>query len=184
MMWLKSSMSQLLKTFCGLEIGWILRKLWVKLCVYVLFPSLTSSTYTALQPLSVFDLSLTPSTYFNIHSIWWYGWKALCLSARVFYSYFRTSWNIEAFSLCMFLTSTKLSERSPMERRAPAQGSSRDQCIWGPSSGTTRTQCYSSSTNTFITCSLYTVRGCRTSPGAPDLRARLGWLQSSTRNGI
>ena len=48
---------------------------------------------------------------------------------RVFYSYFRTSWNIGAFSLCMFLSSTKLSEWSPMEQRAPAQGSSRDQCI-------------------------------------------------------
>ena len=33
---------------------------------------------------------------------------------------------------------------------------------------------YSSSTNTFITGSLYTVRECRTSPGAPDLWARLG----------
>ena len=33
---------------------------------------------------------------------------------------------------------------------------------------------YSSSTNTFITCSLYTVRRYRTSPGTPDLRARLG----------
>ena len=33
---------------------------------------------------------------------------------------------------------------------------------------------YSSSTNTFITCSLYTVCRCGTSPGAPDLRARLG----------
>ena len=33
----------------------------------------------------------------------------------VFYSYLRTSWNIEAFSLCMFLTPTKLSEWSPME---------------------------------------------------------------------
>ena len=32
----------------------------------------------------------------------------------------------------------------------------------------------SSSTNTFITCSLYTVRRYRTSPIAPDLRARLG----------
>ena len=52
----------------------------------------------------------------------------------------RKSWNIEAFSLCMFLTSTKLSEWSPMEQRAPAQGSSWDQCTWGPSSGTTRTQ--------------------------------------------
>ena len=39
------------------------------------------------------------------------------------------SWAVEAFLLCMFLTSTKLSEWSPMERRAPAQGSSRDQRI-------------------------------------------------------
>ena len=61
-----------------------------------------------------------------------------------------------------------------MEQRAPAQSSSRDQCIRDPSSGTTQTQSYSSSTNTFITCSLYTVRRYRTSPGAPDLRARLG----------
>ena len=43
---------------------------------------------------------------------------------------------------------------------------------------------YSSSTNTFITCSLYTVRRYRTSPGTADLRARLGWLQGSTRNGM
>ena len=38
------------------------------------------------------------------------------------YSYFQTSWNIEAFSLCAF-TSTKISEWSPMEQRAPAQSS-------------------------------------------------------------
>ena len=43
---------------------------------------------------------------------------------------------------------------------------------------------YSSSTNTFITGSLYMARGYRTSPGAPDLGARLGWLQGSTRNGM
>ena len=61
-----------------------------------------------------------------------------------------------------------------MERRAPAQGSSRDQCTLGPSSGTTLTQFYSSSTYVFITCSLYTVHRCRTSPGTPDLQARLG----------
>ena len=72
--------SQLLKTFCGLKIGWILRKLRAKMCVYVLFPSLTSLTDIALQPLGVFDLSLTSLTCFNIHSIWWYGWKAVSLS--------------------------------------------------------------------------------------------------------
>ena len=39
-----------------------------------------SSTYIALQPLGAFDLSLTSSTCFNIHSIGSYGWKALSLS--------------------------------------------------------------------------------------------------------
>ena len=32
------------------------------MCLYVLFPSSTSSTYIALQSLGVFDLSLTSST--------------------------------------------------------------------------------------------------------------------------
>ena len=44
-----------------------------------LYASLTSSTYIALQPLGVFDLSSTSSTCFDIHRIW-YGWKALSLS--------------------------------------------------------------------------------------------------------
>ena len=52
-----------------------------KMCLYVLFPSLMSLTYIALQPLGAFDLSLTSSTCFNIHSMdGWYGWKALSLS--------------------------------------------------------------------------------------------------------
>ena len=38
------------------------------MCVYVLFPSLRSLTYIALQPSCVFDLSLTSLTCFNIHS--------------------------------------------------------------------------------------------------------------------
>ena len=42
----------------------------------------------------------------------------------------------------------------------------------------------SSSTNVFISYSIYTVRRYRTSLGAPDLRARLGCLQGSTRNGM
>ena len=32
------------------------------MCLYVLFPSSTSSTYIALQPLGVFDVSLTSLT--------------------------------------------------------------------------------------------------------------------------
>ena len=42
----------------------------------------------------------------------------------------------------------------------------------------------SSSTNAFISYSIYTVRRNRTSLGAPDLRVRLGCLQGSTRNGM
>ena len=39
-----------------------IKKVMIKMCLYVLFPSLTSSTYIALQPLAVFDLSSTSST--------------------------------------------------------------------------------------------------------------------------
>ena len=44
--------------------------------------------------------------------------------------------------------------------------------------------CCLSSTYVFISYSIYTVRRYRTSPGTPDLRARLGCLQGSTRNGM
>ena len=37
MVWLKSPQSQLSKTFCGLNIGWILRKLWAEMCGCVLY---------------------------------------------------------------------------------------------------------------------------------------------------
>ena len=37
MVWLKSPQSQLSKTFCGLKIGWILRKLWAETCGCVLY---------------------------------------------------------------------------------------------------------------------------------------------------
>ena len=91
------------------------------------------------------------------------------------YSYFRMSWNVEAFSLCMFLTSTKLSEWSPHGTKGT-----------GPEFVTRPVYLRSqlrNNTNTvsalillihFITCSLYTVRRYRTSPGAPDLWTRLG----------
>ena len=62
-----------------------------------------------------------------------HGTRILFLALLLFYFLTPTanaeSWAVEAFSLCMFLTSTKLSEWSPMELRAPAQGSSQDQCI-------------------------------------------------------
>ena len=56
------------KLFCRLEISWILRKLWAKIRVYALFLSLTCLTYIVLQPLGVFDLSLTSLTFFNIYT--------------------------------------------------------------------------------------------------------------------
>ena len=49
-----------------------IKKGMIKVCLYVLFPSLTSSTYIALQPLGVFDLSLTSltsSTYIALHPL-------------------------------------------------------------------------------------------------------------------
>ena len=55
------------------------------MCVYVLFPSSTSSTYIALQPLGIFDLSLTSSTCFDIHKICMVG----KLSVSAFQNFFR-----------------------------------------------------------------------------------------------
>ena len=102
------------------------------------------------------------------------------------YSYFQASWNIEAFSLCMFLTSTKLTEWSPMERRAPAKSSSRDQCIRGPSSGTSLTQFNSNSTNTFITSSLQVL--CTRYAGITHHRvlqtSGWGWADSKAVRGM
>ena len=46
-----------------------IKKGMIKVCLYVFFPSLTSSTYIALQPLGVFDLSLTSSTYITLHPL-------------------------------------------------------------------------------------------------------------------
>ena len=37
MVWLKSPQSQLSKTFCGLKISWIFRKLWAEMCGCVLY---------------------------------------------------------------------------------------------------------------------------------------------------
>ena len=49
MLWLKSPKSQLSKTFSGLKIHWILRKLWAKTCLYVFWASFFT---------------------FDIHSLW------------------------------------------------------------------------------------------------------------------
>ena len=58
----------------------------------------------------------------------------------VFYPYFQGFMEGRSLLVVYVFYFSRLSERSPMERRAPAQSSSRDQCTRGPSSGTTRTQ--------------------------------------------
>ena len=86
----------------------------------------------------------------------------------------KVSWKVEAFSLCMFLLVLTLREvphgtkgtgprfitRPVYSRSQPQEQHKHSFC--------------SSSTNAFISYSLYTVRRYCTSPGAPDLRARLG----------
>ena len=54
MVWLKSPESQLSKTFCGLKIHWILRKLWAGMCGCVLTVVSTVSTNIAFN--ACFDL--------------------------------------------------------------------------------------------------------------------------------
>ena len=70
MVCLKSPKSPLSKTFLGLKIGWILRKLWAEMCMC--FVS-TVSTYIALNALHTLILCLDSV---NIHSIQ----NTLCIS--------------------------------------------------------------------------------------------------------
>ena len=61
-----------------------------------------------------------------------------------------------------------------MERRAPAQSLSQTSVLEVPAQEQHEHSFCSSSTNAFITYSPYMVCRYRTSPGALDLRARLG----------
>ena len=86
----------------------------------------------------------------------------------------KVSWKVEAFSLCMFLllltlrevphgmkgTSPRFVTRPVYSRSQPQEQHEHSFC--------------SSSTNAFISYSLYTVRRYCTSPGAQDLWMRLG----------
>ena len=90
-----------------------------------------------------------------------------------FYSYFRMSWNIEAFSLCVF-TSTKSPRGPPWNEGHRPRVRHETSVLEVPAQEQHEHSFYSSSTNTFITCSLYMVCRYCTSPGAPDLQARLG----------
>ena len=93
------------------------------------------------------------------------------------------SWAVEAFSLCVF-TSTKSPRGPPWNEGYRPKVCHKTSVFEVPVQEQHKHSFFSSSTNTFITGSLYTVCGYRTSPGTPDLQARLGWLQGSTRNGM
>ena len=100
-------------------------------------------------------------------------WTRLPFMTGFFYSYFQTSWNIEAFLLCVF-TSTKSLRGPPWNKGHRPKVRHETSVLEVPAQEQHEHSFYSSSTNTFIRCSLYTARRYRTSPGAPDLRARLG----------
>ena len=71
MVWLKSPESQLSKTFCGLKIHWILRKLWAGMCGCVLTVVLTVSTNIAFNALHALIFVSTVSTNkipYSIHN--------------------------------------------------------------------------------------------------------------------
>ena len=93
------------------------------------------------------------------------------------------SWAVEAFLLCVF-TSTKSPRGPPWNEGHRPKVCHETSVFEVPVQEQHEHSFFSSSTNTFITGSLYTVSGYRTSPGTPDLRARLGWLQGSILNGM
>ena len=71
MVWLKSPESQLSKTFCGLKIHLILRKLWAGMCGYVLTVVSTVLTNIAFNTLHALIFVLTVSTKkipYSIHN--------------------------------------------------------------------------------------------------------------------
>ena len=85
-------------------------------------------------------------------------------------------WAVEAFSLCMFFNLlTTLSPSGPPWNEGHRLKVRHETSVFEvPVQEQHEHSFYSCSTNTFITGSLYTVRECHTSPGAPDLWARLG----------
>ena len=85
------------------------------------------------------------------------------------YSYFRTSRNIEAFSLCLVFTPTESPSGPPWNEGHWPKARHKTSVLEVPAQEQHKHSFCSSSSNTFITCSQYTVHKYRTSPGAPDL---------------
>ena len=103
----------------------------------------------------------------------------LGVDVELYYSFTPTanaeSWAVEAFSLCMFFYLLPNSPSGPPWNEGHRPKVHHETSVFEvPVQEQHEHSFYSSSTNTFITGSLYTVHECRTSPGAPDLWARLG----------
>ena len=86
----------------------------------------------------------------------------------------KVSWKVGAFSLCMFLLLPTLPRGPPWNEGHRPKVRHETSVLEVPAQEQHEHRCCSSSTNAFISYSPYTVRGYRTSPGAPDLWARLG----------
>ena len=86
----------------------------------------------------------------------------------------KVSWKVEAFSLCMFLLLPTLQEVPHGTKGTGPKFVTRPVYSRSQLQEQQEHSFCSSSTNAFISCSLYTVHRYCTSPGAPDLRAGLG----------
>ena len=86
----------------------------------------------------------------------------------------KVSWKVEAFSLCMFLLLPDSLRGPPWNEGHQPKVRHETSVLEVPAQEQHEHSFCSSSTNAFISYSLYTVRRYCTSPGAPDLRARLG----------
>ena len=90
--------------------------------------------------------------------------------------------NIEAFSLCFVFTSTKSPRGPPWNEGHRPKVCHETSVLEVPAQEQHEHSFCSSSSNTFITCFLYTVHGYCTSPGAPDLWR--GWADSKAVHGM
>ena len=86
----------------------------------------------------------------------------------------KVSWKVEAFSLCMFLLLLTLREVPHGTKGTGPRFVTRLMYSRSQLQEQHEHSFCSKTTNAFISYSLYTVRRYCTSPGAPDLRARLG----------
>ena len=146
------------------------------LFVYIAHLHVAFFTLFQVQLLVSRKVTLVVAFGFLPQNFGWYGpGPTLSFCPRLLPLLPMASWKIRAFSLCMVFTSSQLSRAVPHGTK----GTSPEfvtRPVYSRSQLQEQHEHYrcSSSTDAFISYSIYTVRRYRTSPGAPDLRARLG----------